>query len=138
MRLCGSRDAAEDLVQDTVERVLRSPRRLAGDPYAYLVAAVRNTHVDRVRARSRRVATLSLTDAEEPADRRAESASDAGLEARRILRAVADLPPDYRAAVVAVDVSGYSYAEAARALRIPKGTLLSRAFRGRQRIARAA
>jgi len=55
--LCGSREAGEDLVQDTVERVLRSPRRVVGDELPYLMRAVRNRHADSVRSRARRVAT---------------------------------------------------------------------------------
>jgi RNA polymerase sigma factor (sigma-70 family) len=54
-RLTGSRDAAEDLVQDTLERLLRAPRTVSGDDFRYLARALRNTHIDRHRARQRRV-----------------------------------------------------------------------------------
>ena len=50
MRMCRSADAAEDLVHDTFERVLRSPRRIRGDELGYLIGAMRNTHIDGVRA----------------------------------------------------------------------------------------
>ena len=50
---------------------------------------------------------------------------------------IADLPDDYRDTVVAVDVAGLSYAEAAVALDVPVGTVMSRLYRGRDRVARA-
>ena len=135
-RLCGSRDAGEDLVQDTLERVLRSPRRVAGDEFPYLVRALRNNHVDRLRCQSRQVPTAAMADTLEavlPAPERTEAV----LEARAVLAAVAALPERYREVVTAVDVGGSSYAEAADALGIPVGTVMSRLFRGRQRVVRA-
>lgn len=134
-RLCGSREAGEDLVQDTLERVLRAPRRLSGNEFAYLARALRNNHVDHVRTDVRRPQTTT-----EPATLEAVAAAgraDASLEARAVLAAVAELSDPYREAVVAVDVSGYSYAEAAERLGIPVGTVMSRLYRGRQRVIQA-
>lgn len=131
-RLCGSREAGEDLVQDTLERVLRSPRRVSGDEFPYLARALRNSHVDRIRSDARRVRTTSMPETLEailPAPERAA----AQLEAREVLAAVAELPDGYREVVVAVDVSGYSYTEAADRLGIPIGTVMSRLYRGRRR-----
>jgi RNA polymerase sigma-70 factor, ECF subfamily len=136
-RLCGSREAAEDLVQDTLERVLRSPRQVNGDEYAYLVRALRNTHIDRLRAAARRVRTTDMPETFEPRDRRAEDGPIAAREAREVLAAVDALPRPYRQAVLAIDVHGYTYQEASRVLQVPIGTLQSRAFRGRVRVARA-
>jgi RNA polymerase sigma-70 factor (ECF subfamily) len=135
-RLCGTREAGEDLVQDTFERVLRSPRRVAGDEFPYLARALRNNHIDRVRADARRVQTTAMPAALEtilPAPDRSAGV----LAAREVLAAVADLPDGYRDAVVAVDVSGYSYAEAAERLGVPVGTVMSRLYRGRQRVIQA-
>jgi RNA polymerase sigma-70 factor (ECF subfamily) len=62
---------------------------------------------------------------------------DAVLEAREVYQAVAGLPDDYRDALVAVDVAGLSYKEAAKALGTKEGTIMSRLYRARQRVARA-
>jgi DNA-directed RNA polymerase specialized sigma24 family protein len=51
--------------------------------------------------------------------------------------ALAELPRPYREAVAAVDVAGLSYAEAARALGVRQGTIMSRVYRGREQVARA-
>jgi RNA polymerase sigma-70 factor (ECF subfamily) len=135
--LCGSPDAADDLVQDTLERVLRSKRRLSGggDEYPYLARAMRNTHVDRVRAAGRQVQTVELlpeTSAGSSAP--AEDRTAAAIDARAVLDAIAALPGRYRDVVVAVDVQGFSYAEAAELLHIPIGTVMSRLYRGRERV----
>jgi len=60
----------------------------------------------------------------------------AGLEAGELYAAVAALPGDFRDVVVAVDVSGLSYKEAARVLHIRTGTVMSRLYRARQQIVR--
>jgi RNA polymerase sigma-70 factor, ECF subfamily len=137
MRMCRSADAAEDLVHDTFERVLRSPRRVRGDELGYLIRALRNTHIDGVRAAARRYETVSLPAAAEPPDLRGEDRPIARLHAHEVLAAIAALPKAHRQAVTMVDVWGISYKEAARNLGIPPGTVLSRAHRGRAGVARA-
>ena len=59
------------------------------------------------------------------------------MEARTVLAAVAALPEAYRRVVVAVDVQGCSYQEAADHLGIPVGTVMSRLYRGRRRVVEA-
>jgi RNA polymerase sigma-70 factor (ECF subfamily) len=134
--LCGSRDGGDDLVQDTLERVLRSPRRIHGDEYPYLTRAMRNTHVDRARAAARQPLTVEL-DAVETPRVATDAHADVVIEAREVLAAVADLPEPYRRAVVAVDVQGCSYQEAADLLQVPVGTIMSRLYRGRRRVVEA-
>jgi RNA polymerase sigma-70 factor, ECF subfamily len=60
----------------------------------------------------------------------------AALEAAELYAAVAMLPDDFRDVLVAVDIAGLSYDEAARALRIRTGTVMSRLYRARQRLVR--
>ena len=52
-----------------------------------------------------------------------------------MLAALSELPRPYREAVAAVDVAGLSYAEAARALGVRQGTIMSRVYRGREQVA---
>ncbi|MGE3449453.1 MAG: sigma factor-like helix-turn-helix DNA-binding protein, partial [Microbacteriaceae bacterium] len=73
----------------------------------------------------------------EPAAVRTDADPEAVLAAREVYAAVAALPPDYRDVVVAVDVVGLSYDEAAKALKLPQGTVMSRLYRGRNRVAEA-
>jgi RNA polymerase sigma-70 factor, ECF subfamily len=136
--LTGSRETADDLVQDMLERVLRSPRRIHGDEYPYLTRALRNTHVDRARAAARQPPTVELgTEVVETARPGSEARADAVIDAREVLAAVAGLPEAYRLVVVAVDVQGCSYQETADRLGVPVGTVMSRLYRARRRVVQA-
>ncbi len=132
--LCGSRHEAEDLVQDTFARVLKRPRLLRSDnEVGYLLRALRNTNTVRHRAARRRPITVPLVETD--FDDGAEVAGR--FDARELMEAIAASPRPYRDAVVAVDVVGMSYRQAARHLRTREVTITSRLSRGRQHIARA-
>jgi RNA polymerase sigma-70 factor, ECF subfamily len=135
--LCGSREDAEDLVQDTYARVLSRPRFLRNeDDLGYLLRALRNTFLTRRRTESRRLRPGPLPEQVDlVADPQARD-PQAALEAGELYAAVAALPDDFRDVLVAVDVAGLSYAEAARALRIREGTVMSRLYRARQQVVR--
>jgi RNA polymerase sigma-70 factor (ECF subfamily) len=135
--LCGSREDAEDLVQETYARVLARPRFLRHeDDLGYLLRVLRNTFLNVRRTARRRPQTEVLPEGAEFVEERRSTQPEHALEAAEVYDAVASLPAEFRDAVVAVDVVGLSYAEAASALRIPQGTVMSRLYRGRQQIAR--
>jgi RNA polymerase sigma-70 factor (ECF subfamily) len=129
--LCGSRHDAEDLVQETFVNVLKRPRRLRDtNELAYLLRALRNTHANRYRAATRRPATRQLFEDDAPAHH------DGRIQGREIMQAIANTPAPYRDAVIAVDLLGLSYREAARALGTREATITTRLHRGRQHITR--
>jgi RNA polymerase sigma-70 factor (ECF subfamily) len=132
--LTGAREDAEDLVQETYERVLRRPREIARaeDALPYLLGVLRNTWVDTVRSRARRPTVPLDADAE---DRVAGGSPLDRVAAREVFEVVAGLPAEWRDTLAAVDVAGLSYSEAAEALGVPIGTIMSRLSRGRQRVA---
>jgi len=131
-----SREEAEDLVQETCARVLARPRLLRGeDELGYLLRALRNTLISQRRAASRRPVTTELVDDAAVGTRASDDPAKAA-ETRQIYTAISELPEEFRDALVAVDVVGLSYQEAARALGVPEGTLTSRLFRARDRMAR--
>jgi RNA polymerase sigma-70 factor, ECF subfamily len=135
--LCGSRQDAEDLVQETYLRVLARPRFLRGeDDLGYLLRALRNTFLNQRRAAARRPRADPLPEGAEFVEQRSTSDPEKALEASEVYAAVAALPDDFRDVLVAVDVAGLSYDEAATALGIPPGTVMSRLYRGRQQVAR--
>ena len=135
--LSGSREDAEDLVQETYARVLARPRFLRNeDDLGYLLSALRNAFLTQKRTESRRLRPGPLLDADDLiADPHARD-PQAALEAGELYAAVAALPDGFRDALVAVDITGLSYKEAARALRIREGTLMSRLYRARQQVVR--
>jgi|SRR4051794_4996695 RNA polymerase sigma-70 factor (ECF subfamily) len=135
--LSGSRQDADDLVQETYARVLSRPRLIRNDDdLGYLLRALRNTFLTQKRTESRRLRPGPLPD--EPdlvADPHARD-PQAALEAGELYAAIAALPDDFRDVLVAVDVTGLSYKETARALRIREGTVMSRLYRARQQVVR--
>ena len=136
--LCGSREDAEDLVQETIEKVLRKPRMVRGhDDLGYLMRALRNTFHSRHRTSLRRPQTADLPEGVELPDHRAGTRPDRAYEAREVFEAIAALPPAFRETLVAVDVAGLSYAETAVALGTREGTVMSRLYRARQGVTRS-
>ena len=138
--MCGSRQLAEDLVQETYVKVLSRPRLLRkDDDLGYLIKALRNTWYSHLRKeRGRRAATASGGETpEQIGARTSRDDPEASFEATEVLDAVSRLPVQYREVVTAVDVAGLSYGEAARALGVPEGTVMSRLYRGREQVALA-
>jgi RNA polymerase sigma-70 factor (ECF subfamily) len=136
--LAGSREDAEDLVQETYARVLSRPRFLRHeDDLGYLLRALRNTFLNQKRTESRRLRPGPLPEqldvVADPSARQPQAAAEAG----EVYAAIAALPDDYRDVLVAVDVTGLSYKEAAKALGIREGTVMSRLYRARQQVVRA-
>jgi RNA polymerase sigma-70 factor (ECF subfamily) len=135
--LSGSREDAEDLVQETYAHVLARPRLMRNeDDLGYLLRALRNTFLTQARTQSRRVRPVPLPDELDLIADPHATEPHAAIEAAELYAAVAELPDDYRDVLVAVDITGLSYKEAARALRIRQGTVMSRLYRARQQIVR--
>ncbi|HEX2502386.1 MAG TPA: RNA polymerase sigma factor [Miltoncostaeaceae bacterium] len=133
--MCGSREEAEELVQETFARVLARPRLLrSGDDLAYLVRVLRNTMISRRRANGRRPSTVSMAEVHEPVGVAADARLEEMTEVREVFAAIAALPPDLRDALVAVDVVGLSYAEAGRLLGAKEATITTRLHRARGRV----
>jgi RNA polymerase sigma-70 factor (ECF subfamily) len=136
--LCGSREEAEDLVQETFVRVLRKPRIIRSeDDLGYLLRVLRNTFISTRRTAARRPQPTGSPDALELIEDRSSAQPEARMEMDEVYTAIAELPEDFRDAVVAIDLIGLSYREAARSLGVREGTITTRLHRGRQRIARS-
>ena len=131
LRTIGDREDAADALQEALISAYRSAHRFRGDSAVttWLHRIVVNACLDRVRRRNVRP-TVPLPENEPmpvaPVD------SDTALDVRA---ALAQLPVEQRAALVLVDVQGYSVAEAAAILDVAEGTVKSRCARGRARLA---
>jgi RNA polymerase sigma-70 factor, ECF subfamily len=135
--LSGSRADAEDLVQETFARVLAKPRRIRNDDdLGYLLQVLRNTFISSRRAAARRPDPKPLDDSFEPVDPRLASRPEEAAEAREVFEVIAGLPEVFRDVLVAVDVAGLSYGEAAELLGAKEATITSRLFRARAQVAR--
>jgi RNA polymerase sigma-70 factor (ECF subfamily) len=134
--LCGSREDAEDLVQETFARVLSRPRMLHGDDELYyLMRVLRNTFLTSRRTAGRRPITVATLEDVVTADPKPLGRPEQALEIQELYATIAELPEDFRMALVAIDVLGLSYREAARALRVREATITTRLFRARKQVA---
>jgi RNA polymerase sigma-70 factor (ECF subfamily) len=135
---CGSREEAEDLVQETYVRILAKPRFLRNeDDLGYMLRVLRNTFLSERRTRRRRPQLEPFPEWIDPPDHSSAAQPEEATEARLVYAAIAALPEEFRAVLVAVDIAGLSYAEAARALSLPAGTVTSRLFRARREVSRS-
>jgi RNA polymerase sigma-70 factor (ECF subfamily) len=134
--MTGSREDADDLVQDTLLRVLARDRAVGAEAAgAYLHQALRNQYVSSLRARDRRPRTAPLESEDFRLVAPSGGEPSAVVASREVIGAIAALPTEQRKVVAAVDVAGFGYQEAADNLRIPLGTVMSRLYRGRARLA---
>jgi RNA polymerase sigma-70 factor, ECF subfamily len=135
--LCGSREEAEDLVQETFARVLRKPRLIrAEDDLGYLLRVLRNTFFSQRRTAARRPQATALPDDLDFVEDRSAINPEASIDTEALYTAISQLPDDFRDVLLAIDVLGLSYREAARALRVREATITTRLHRARQRVAR--
>jgi RNA polymerase sigma-70 factor (ECF subfamily) len=134
--MTGSREDADDLVQDTLLRVLARDRAVEVEAAgAYLHQALRNQYVSSLRQRDRRPRTAPLESEDFRLVAPTSGEPSAVVATREVIGAIATLPTEQRKVVAAVDVAGFGYQEAADNLRIPLGTVMSRLYRGRARLA---
>jgi len=143
-RLVGSREEAEDLVQETYARAFRSWQSFTPgtNMRAWLLRILTNLNLDRGRRIQR---TPDLQPLEESdyflANKLASAGGEDVLEQEQVVErlsqnavvdALSDIQPQFRDVVVLVDIGDFSYADAAQILDIPIGTVMSRLHRGRR------
>ena len=143
-RLVGSREEAEDLVQETYARAFRSwSSYTAGtNMRAWLLRILTNLNVDRGRKVQRTPQTQPLEESDYYlANKMASAAGEAVLETDdvverlsqdSVVKALSEIPPQFRDVVVLVDIGDFTYADAAQILDVPIGTVMSRLHRGRR------
>jgi RNA polymerase sigma-70 factor (ECF subfamily) len=145
-RLVGSREEAEDLVQETYARAFRSWRSYTPGTNlrAWLLRILTNLNIDRGRRIQRAPDTTPLEEGDYYlANKVAEAQGEQALEEERvveqlsqdsIVNALSGISHDFRDVVVLVDIGDFSYADAAQILDIPIGTVMSRLHRGRRQL----
>jgi RNA polymerase sigma-70 factor (ECF subfamily) len=141
-RLVGSREEAEDLMQETYARAFRSWQSYTPGTNlrAWLLRILTNLNIDRGRRAQRTPDQQPLEEGDYYLYNRLEAASGETDEERilerlsqdHVAEALAAVPHDFRDVLVLVDIGEFSYAEAAQILDIPIGTVMSRLHRGRR------
>jgi RNA polymerase sigma-70 factor (ECF subfamily) len=100
-----------------------------------LLRVLRNTFLTGRRTASRRPQTAPLPEDLDIVEDPTAASPEAALDTAELYAVIADLPDPFREALVAIDVVGLSYAEAARALRVREATVTTRLHRARKRVA---
>jgi RNA polymerase sigma-70 factor (ECF subfamily) len=128
--------AADDLVQDCLERVISRwhQRRADGDARTWVFTILQNLAINRMKQKTRRGVHIAVEDAGEIAFALPPAQEDR-LHHRAVLEALSSLPDDQRSILLLISVEDLSYAEAAAILDIPLGTVMSRLSRARHRLA---
>src|SRR5574341_1579371 len=145
-RMMGETDAAEDATQEAFISAFHSIQSYRGGSFrAWLLRIVTNASYDELRRRQRRPTTpLEPVDSEDeeiesphwladPSESPENQAERMELD-QAIQNCLKNLPPEFRAVVVLVDVQGFDYFEAAEVIRKPVGTVKSRLSRARLRL----
>jgi RNA polymerase sigma-70 factor, ECF subfamily len=141
--LVGSREEAEDLVQETYARAFRSWRSFTPGTNlrAWLLRILTNLNIDRGRRIQRQPDQQPLEEGDYFLYNRLEQTSDGVPDEERVVQrlsqndvvsALSEVPHDFRDVIVLVDIGDFTYADAAQILDIPVGTVMSRLHRGRR------
>jgi RNA polymerase sigma-70 factor (ECF subfamily) len=141
--LVGSREEAEDLMQETYARAFRSWRSFTPGTNlrAWLLRILTNLNIDRGRRVQRQPDSRPLEEGDYFLYNRLEETTDGANDEERVVQrlsqndvvgALAEVPHDFRDVIMLVDIGDFTYADAAQILDIPIGTVMSRLHRGRR------
>jgi len=147
LHLCGNEGDAQDLTQESFHQAFRKFHQFeqGTNCKAWLFRIARNGYVDRIRQRARQPKAVEFDESlvgfmpSEPAEsldrwEHLTGEDDTMLKSLfgdEVVRSLAELPPEFRSAVLLCDVEGLSYAEIAELLACPVGTVRSRISRAR-------
>jgi RNA polymerase sigma-70 factor (ECF subfamily) len=145
LRLTRNASDAEDLVQETLAKAYQAFGQFTPGTNlrAWLHKILATTFVSTYRRKKREPVTTAAPDREDwqgPVDARDPMARSAESEAldrmadSEVLRALRDLPVDFRTAIYLADIEGYPYREVASIMGTPIGTVMSRLHRGREKL----
>jgi len=135
--LTGSMPEADDLLQGTLERVLRQspPAGVAIEPWAFRIC--RNLWIDECRSRQVRERAAQHPELTDGQVVDGERATTSQIELTQVDAAMARLPDDQREIISLVALQGLSYQDVADTLEIPKGTVMSRLARARAALSKS-
>lgn len=135
--LTGNANAADDLVQDCLERAWNKFHlwQRGSNMRAWMFTIMHNLYINQVRKTGSRPTLVSMADWTD--DRGVKPSQEKRIEVRNVGEALTALPDEQRAVVLLVGLEELSYQEVAKVLDIPIGTVMSRLSRGRARLRQA-
>jgi RNA polymerase sigma-70 factor (ECF subfamily) len=132
--LTGERHAADELVQDSLERAWSRFHlwRPGTDVRAWLFTIMHNLYANAVRKAKRAPAYTALVEADSVSA--IQPNAEAGIEVSNLIQALATLPDSQREILLLVSLEGLTYEQVSQVLGIPIGTVMSRLSRGREQL----
>ena len=132
--MTGNQSDGDDLVQTTLERLLKKGAPEGANLSKWAFRVCRNAWIDQVRSvqTRRRLSEQYLDDSHLVED--GERTVMSKLTLNEVSTAMDGMPNDQRAALALVALEGFSYSEAAEALNVSIGTIMSRVHRARQKL----
>ena len=135
--LLGDIDTADDIVQDCLEKVVANcSRRKNDDPRTWVFTILHNLAANKLRQRSRRGISVDIDDVQDTLFA-SEPTQDRNVFGKEVLTAMETLPDDQKGILLLVSVEDLTYAEAAKVLGVPLGTVMSRLSRAREKLRQA-
>ncbi len=140
----GSKADADDLVQETYLRAFKGfdSFQEGTNLRAWLYRIMKNTHLNMVRKQSKRIKTVEMEDEKSlpytsTSSFYAQSDNPSfadNLTSQEVKNALAELPQEYKEALLLIELEGFTYQEAADILDVPIGTVMSRISRARKKL----
>jgi RNA polymerase sigma-70 factor (ECF subfamily) len=127
-------ETADDIVQDCLEKgVANWHRRRNEEARSWVFSILHNLAVNRMRQSARRGTMVPIEDMPETSGAR-EATQEQTVYGQEVMAAIERLPPDHRSVLLLISVEDLSYAEAAKVLDVPVGTVMSRLSRAREQL----
>lgn len=132
--LLGDIETSDDIVQDCLEKVVANwHRRRNDDPRSWMFAILHNLAVNKMRQTKRRGKSVPIEDLPEASNVGAPT-QEQTVFSHDVMAAVERLPHDHRSILLLISVEDLTYAEAAKVLDVPLGTVMSRLSRAREQL----
>lgn len=132
--LLGDVETSDDIVQDCLEKVVVNwHRRRNDDPRSWIFAILHNLAVNKMRQAQRRGKTVPIEDLPEMSSTAAPM-QEQTVFGQDVMAAIERLPYDHRSILLLISVEDLTYAEAAKVLDVPLGTVMSRLSRAREQL----
>ena len=126
--LTGNIHDADDLLQNTIEKLLTKPLPQDATLMAWAFRVCRNLWIDEYRAQKVRTSAQAKDEAH------LDEALSGGITLKQVSKAMGELPPEQRETLSLIAIQGMSYADASEVLEVPAGTIMSRLARARSKL----
>ncbi|WP_027684185.1 RNA polymerase sigma factor [Rhizobium leguminosarum] len=132
--LLSDAESADDTVQDCLEKVVANwSRRKNDDARSWVFAILHNLAINRLRQMKRRGTLVPIDQMPEGSNARVAT-QEQTVFGQEVMAAIERLPPDQRSILLLISVEDLTYAEAAKVLDVPVGTVMSRLSRAREQL----